>query len=66
MQLLFYFVFAKKRFLLINMFFRKQLDLQAKIADAFLERYQLKPHEMKALRVSKDSIMTEVRIELQC
>ncbi|XP_078489282.1 conserved oligomeric Golgi complex subunit 6 [Ciona intestinalis] len=32
----------------------KKLDLQAKIADAFLERFQLKPEEVKIFRGSRD------------
>ncbi|XP_057302600.1 conserved oligomeric Golgi complex subunit 6-like [Hydractinia symbiolongicarpus] len=38
---------------------RKQLELQSTLAESFLEKYQLKQHEVKALRVSKDSIVNE-------
>ena len=38
---------------------RKQIELQSNITAAFLEKYQLKPHEMKVLRVSKDAVVTE-------
>ena len=36
------------------------MELQAKICDAFLEKFQLKPDEVKALRVQKDGVITEV------
>ena len=41
---------------------RKHVELQAKLADAFLCKYQLRPDEVKALRASKDSVMKEVRL----
>ena len=41
---------------------RKRVEVQAKIADAFLERFQLKPEEIKVLRGSRGVSITEVRI----
>ncbi len=38
--------------------------MKAKIADAFLERFQLKPEESKALRVGKGINVTEVGVEI--
>lgn len=38
---------------------RKHIELQASIADAFLEKYQLKPEEVQALRTSKDGVIKD-------
>ena len=39
---------------------RKQIMLKSTMAETFLDKYQLKPNEMKVLRMSKDAIVTEV------
>ena len=44
-----------------GLFNRKRVEVQAKIADAFLQRFQLDPEEIKALRGSRNSTITEVR-----
>ena len=36
--------------------------MKATLADAFLERFQLTPAEIKALRVSKENVVSEVNI----
>lgn len=43
-------------------FNRKRVEMQAKVADAFLERFQLDPEEIKALRGSRSVNVTEVEI----
>ena len=40
--------------------YRKRVEVQAKIADAFLKRFQLEPEEIKALRGGKNATITEV------
>ena len=40
--------------------------MQARIADAFLNKFQLKQNEIKALRGSKDGIITEVSLNSRC
>ena len=37
------------------------MQLKQKVADAFLERFQLKPNEVEALRGSRNEPITEVR-----
>ena len=44
--------------------FRKELEIKATLADAFIERFQLTPAEIKALRVSKENVVSEVRIKM--
>lgn len=38
---------------------RKQLEIQSEITETFLDKYQLKPQELKVLRVGKDAVVTE-------
>jgi len=38
---------------------RKELELKGTIADAFLERFQLTQNEIKALRASKENVVSE-------
>ena len=38
--------------------------MKAKLANAFLERFQLTSAEIKALRVSKENVVSEVRIKM--
>ena len=42
-------------------FVSQKVQLKQKVADAFLERFQLKPNEVEALRGSRNEPITEVR-----
>ena len=46
--------------MLIVFIFSQKVQLKQKVADAFLERFQLKPHEVEALKNSQNEPITEV------
>ena len=41
----------------------QKVQLKQKVADAFLDRFQLKPHETEALKNSRNEPITEVYIK---
>ena len=41
--------------------FSQKVQLKQKVADAFLDRFQLKPHEVEALKNSRNEPITEVK-----
>jgi hypothetical protein len=44
----------------------QKVQLKQKVADAFLDRFQLKPHEAEALKNSRNEPITEVHTNIYC